>query len=94
MERADGEQAGELLGPVINTAGISDSEPDSIFPSLRTTPHIGTVVQTRLPQSLLCTRLLLKRVLHRGLSRTNEVRDTPEHGGRCWVHSLDAKLFA
>lgn len=49
MEGADGEQAGELVGPVINTAGISDSEPDQIFPLLRKPPPIGTVIQTRLP---------------------------------------------
>lgn len=52
MEGADGEQAGELLGPVINTAGISDSDPDWIFPSLRKTPPLGTDVQARLPQFL------------------------------------------
>lgn len=52
MEGADGEQAGKLVGPVINTVGILDSESDQIFPSLRKTPPIGTVIQTRLPRFL------------------------------------------
>lgn len=62
MEGADGEQAGELSGPGINTAGISDSDPGRIFPSLRKTPPLGLSFRLASPGFLRAAGVSFARV--------------------------------